>query len=533
MLILKIKQAEYALADGRLDEACEIASAAGIREHRRGQKLIGKVARALVRRGRDNLENHRIQQALDDCNKASKLAGNLAEVAELKLDVCKAVEAGQARHANQSHKLAQARKRIENGWLSAGECILGEIPSANGQAKQLRQHADAARIHMADVAAKVRKALDAGDFEASLEILHRANLNPNCNGQIGELKSRLKNLAVEKIRSCFEAGRIDQALATFRIAEPVTGKTGPMQELESALGNCISAARMAADGKPRQAVIALKKVAVMYPSAKWLNTAADSLQRAANLLEEVATGPLGLIEPAREQFAADDDENPLPGMPYNHSEPVPEQNEFRPIMPEKPTDSPKSRFVLQIDGVGSFLVVRDATTTVGPVSSSSRPLVPLIADPNLPTAALERSDDDYFLRCQAAISVNGAQTTQKLLADGDKIALSHRCTMKFSIPNPASTTAVLDLTGARLPHADIRKVLLMDREILIGPELSSHIRTADLDKAVALYFRDNRMYCPNAMTAADGKPLGPGDALPIGKPVQVAGLSLVLTEFES
>ena len=48
MLILRLKQAETAVADGRLDEAFEIVQSEQIRQHRRGQKLIGRLAGAFV-----------------------------------------------------------------------------------------------------------------------------------------------------------------------------------------------------------------------------------------------------------------------------------------------------------------------------------------------------------------------------------------------------------------------------------------------------------------------------------------------------
>ena len=51
MLILRIKQAEHALADGRLDEAYDIVAARekDLRGNRGGQELAGELARAAGR----------------------------------------------------------------------------------------------------------------------------------------------------------------------------------------------------------------------------------------------------------------------------------------------------------------------------------------------------------------------------------------------------------------------------------------------------------------------------------------------------
>ena len=75
VLILRLKRAESAIADGRLDEAFDIVQSDDIKQHRNGQRLIGQLARAFTKRGRENLDAERIQSALADCNKAEKLAG--------------------------------------------------------------------------------------------------------------------------------------------------------------------------------------------------------------------------------------------------------------------------------------------------------------------------------------------------------------------------------------------------------------------------------------------------------------------------
>ena len=95
-----------------------------------------------------------------------------------------------------------------------------------------------------------------------------------------------------------------------------------------------------------------------------------------------------------------------------------------------------SRFVMHIDGIGGFLVLRENRITIGPISSSAQPMVGLMADPNLPVVTIERIEDDYFIRSSSPIHVNDASVTNKLLVDGDRISLSPRCSMKFHIPNP-------------------------------------------------------------------------------------------------
>jgi hypothetical protein len=119
-------------------------------------------------------------------------------------------------------------------------------------------------------------------------------------------------------------------------------------------------------------------------------------------------------------------------------------------------------------------------------------------------------EDDYFLR-----STTGA--SGKLLSGGDKINISPRCRFVFNVPNPSSTTAVLDLTAGRLPRADMRRVILLDRDLIIGPGPASHIRADHLTESVVLQVRDGVLRC-GSQTITPGTPVA-----------LAGGVSLVVT----
>jgi len=190
------------------------------------------------------------------------------------------------------------------------------------------------------------------------------------------------------------------------------------------------------------------------------------------------------------------------------------------------------RFVLQIDGAGSYLVFRDRIITAGPVSSSQRPDVGLVADPDMPVAKIERVDEDYFIHSQDSIQVNSKPVKDKLLANGDRVELSLRHIMKFNLPNAASTTGCLDISSGRLCHPDIRKVILMDRDILIGPSMAEHICTAQAQSKITLYLNQDRLLCrSDEQILVNNKPLDPRHGLVMNTPIKIGQLSLVLTEF--
>ncbi|MHC4323698.1 MAG: hypothetical protein ACYSUX_05445 [Planctomycetota bacterium] len=531
MLILRLKQAASAIADGRLDEAFDIVQSKDIRDHRRGQKLIGRLALAFSERGRENLEAERIQLALVDCNKAEKLAGNTADVAKLRSAICSEMEQKRLRSRHRSFKVNQARQHIQDGWISAGEEILKEAGNEDGQAGIVLQQAAAARLHTSDAITKAEKALQRNDLDAAIDFVLKTGAAGSQNEQVVELISKIRSLAAGQIKENFDSGRLDLAVSLWQRVSPIADGCSEISELGSALGQCSKAAGYISAGRPREAVNLLRKVKLTCPSAQWLGAVTEQSRQAAELLDELAASPLGL-DIARRQ---DMDERIQ--QTDNETENVSEAQ--RQAMPNERSSEDRagsslpSKFVLQIDGIGSFYVLRDASITVGPVSSSARPTVGLMVDPNLPAVTFERSDDDYFIRSSSPVRVNDAATTNKLLVDADRINLSPRCGMKFNIPNPASTTATLSLPGTRLGRADVRRIILMDRDILIGPTEGGHILAESLDETIALFVQNGRLHCKaKEKILIDEKTVSSTASLPVNKQIRIGQISMVLTELK-
>lgn len=528
MLILRLKQAETAIADNRLDEAFEIVQSENIRQHRRGQKLIGRLARAFARRGQENLETERIQLALLDCNKAEKLAGNTLEVAKLRSAICAEMEQRRLRDHHRSFKVVQARQHIQDGWLSAGEQILDGTDDQDSQAGIVRQQAEVARLQIGQAVNKVEQALTRNDLESAIEIALKAGIAGNQNHEIVELISKLRTMAVKKIRENLDEGRMNLAHSFWQKVSPIANGCGEISELGRALAQCRQAAEYIAAGQPREAVPLLCKVKLVCPSAKWLTTLTDQTRQAADLLDELATSPIGLD-------ITDDEDLRTEGQRTDGISNI-SNGQPRAIGYESSDvceGSLPSKFVLQMDGIGSFIVLRDKRITVGPVSSSAQPTVGLMADPNLPVATIERADDDYFIRSASPVRVNDATTTNKLLVNGDRIGLSPRCSMRFTIPNPASTTAILTLSTARLGRADVRQIILMDRDILIGSNAGSHIHAESLEETIALFVKNGRLLCKAKQNIlVDEKPVSATSGLPIEKPIRIGRISMVLSELK-
>jgi len=534
VLILRIKQAECALADGRLDEAFEIAKAEDVRHHRHGQRLVGRLARAYLQRARQALEGNRLDLALADCNKAEKLAGNSDDVAQLREAVCRAIVERQQGHEQDALRVAQARERIADGWHSVGGQILAEANPGDAQAELLKQELAAARLHTEDAVAKAEEALKRSDIVAAVDFIRAAGVVKARNGRAGELLGRIRKLAGEQVQAGLEQGRIDRAQLLLQRLAPLDGDSPEMTELRRALTHCHQAAELVAAGQPGGALPLLRKVKAMYPSARWLDKAIGDVKQAAEALEELDAGPLGLsiadAAGSREQTMEGDE----PAAPARQELPRRIVRGMDARMDNRDTSPLPSEFVMQMDGIGSYLVFRGARVTIGPISSSARPTLGLMAEPNLPVVSIERVDADYFVRSQSAVQVNGESVTEKLLADGDTIALSPRCRLRFRLPNPASTTALLLLSGARLGRPDIRHILLMGRDILVGPYTNHHVQTEHLEDTITFFEQNDRLLCRASQPVTiDNRPMQPEKGLTMDQPIRIGKLSMVLARFHA
>jgi hypothetical protein len=467
MLILRIRQAEVALSDGRLDEAFELIRPEPARTHRRGQRVMGKLVRALIHRGETHLSDERYLAALADCEKAQQLAGNLPDIVELRRKASDAMLDQQKVARRSAQVLAAAQQHIDRGELSRGAQLLKNVGEES------------------------RAVFLMNEIEAKRDRLERAP----------ELRQQLQQQ--------IEAGRLDLADLNAAELRSIDGQNLESQALLSALDQCRSAWQMIQSGELRRAEETVRRHANMFPKAKWVAETSRQLSELARMMEEVRSGPLSMLAGSRDTTVAMPSpkampkQMPPPGAPglwaalgANGSSPV-------------TNGSLPSKFILRVDGAGSFLVLRQPSVTIGPVSSSRVPDVGVIAEPGLPVATIDRVEDDYFLR-GSAIAGN------KLLASGDPIALSPRCKMNFILPHVASTTAVIDLTAARHPRSEIRRIILLDRDLVIGPGPNTHVRADQLTQPVVLKVRGDRLVTDSG-------------ELPLGQTVQTGNVSLVIS----
>ena len=540
MLILRIRQAECALADGRLDEAFELADRHDVRSHRRGQRLVGRLVRSLAERGRKHLAAGRLAEAAADSEKARRFGGMMPEVAELRNKTAEALLTHHRAERAQARLVAAARDQIDRGHLSAGGQILAAVAEQDSAAGEIRRDLAARRETARDAVTRARDALGRDDWQAAAKQLARVRpADAAADTAYIALAAQIATLARERIQTALDRGDVRLAGALLDRLLPVDGEAVETQHLRQAVAQC----RLAWDHldrcQPRQAAEITRRLASLLPGAKWVPNVARQLQQAAELMDELRAGPLSLCavgsmdetiaQPARPPHPAPP---PIPAgnghaLHFARATPTP------PPIPQVNTPSGEalpSRFVLQVDGAGSYLVLTQPRVTIGPVNSSRAPDVGLMTDASAASATIERVEEDYFLRPAGPMAVNGRACAGKLLTSGDELGLSPRCRLTFRQPSAASTSAVLDLTGTRVPRADVRRVILLDRELVIGPGVGAHVRADELTDKVVLVVRDGRMFVQTAqpILVAD-REIAPRSAVPMGQHVKAGPVSFVAT----
>lgn len=506
---MRFKRIQTALADGRLDEAFDLLRDPDLRAHRTGQKLLTQLSEACLARGREHLEAQRLSAALEDCNRAEKLAGNTAEVQDLRRRICLTIEDARVQSRRRAEQLARAKAQLENGMLSAGREMLDGCE--DGQALLLLKNAELDRTAADSAVKRVRAALDGSDVKQAIALYRQGRLDTSSHDQAAAVLKDIAAAAAGQVRRFMQAGQLAAAVSLLESFNGQARQFDELQSLRQAVGYCLSGARAAGAGRFAQAAVDLQKALLLNPEAGWIKEAVKEARLGAQAYETLQTGPLGLVETA--SLAGPDTGKKMdePDKLWKQT-PLPQ-----PLYKEScPSESQMKKYLLQIDGIGSFVVLPGRCVTVGPISSSMAADVGLVTSPEAQVKQIRRSEGDYFM------SDKGSED-EHLLSDGDRIEITPRCRLQFTLPHPASGTAVLKLGGARLPRSDVQSILLMDREILIGPARNCHVQSGQVTSIVTLFGRDERFYAKS-----EG---GEQEAIETGQTVRIGSLRFVLVPY--
>lgn len=427
------------------------------------------------------------------------------------------------REKRRAERLLQAaRRQVEAGRLDVAREMLCRLGDDRVRVRMLMDELNDRQLSADACLRQAEQAIAREDWATALEELRRARDADPSDARVVEASSRLVPAICSRASALLSAGRIDQAAQLVDLlGRSSLPPTPAVADLSRAISACRAAVREIANGRAAEAVEHVQRVTQLFPKLAWSRDTLDGLRQAAEALARVRVGPLGLLLDA-------------PAAPMQTTAPPVGSGSSILLSHRAASPAPgrlPSRFVLRVDGVGGFVVVTGDRITVGPVSGSTLPCVPLVTDPSAVLATIERRDEDYFIHGGTGLVVNDRPATQRLLASGDRIALSPRCRLAFSLPHAATTTAALDLVSARYPRGDVRRVILLDSELVIGAGPTSHVRLDALPEPIVLQRRGASMQVASShgVEVARGSRLDRCRPLPFDTPLKCQGVSFVLT----
>jgi hypothetical protein len=526
VLILRLKRCERALVGGRLDEAMKLLLPADARAHRRGQELLDRLVVALVERGRGHLAEGRLDAAEADWHAAASLAGNTPAVTQLRASIDLMMRDRRRETDERRRATSTVDRFVRQGQFT----LAADVARAGAELDPVGARVISAEIEVGRAAVErlttdVAGALARDDWETAVHHLTAARSISAGEPRVQQLKRQVGDRIAGEAERLMNAGRLDEAVCVLRKAVALGSGVTAIESLWRGFDQCQRAWQFVRGGQFREAREVLERLGRTWPDARWITSAEEELERACEAIKAVRGGTLGMLEMGEATVAC-----PLAAAALS---PVGIGGiAMKPAVGRAAQPAPSPRqFLLHVDGAGSFLVLQRSKIDVGPVSGS-RPIdLPLITAAGSPTVTFSRCDEDYFLTAAVAVPVNDRSAAGgKLLASGDRIALGPRARIEFRRPNAASGTAVLRVSGARLPWGGVREVLLMDREIVLGTSSSAHVRVRDCAAPIIVQSAgDGRWVCKAEETiVADGRAIGCSSEVAEGARVVVGGVSFVI-----
>ncbi len=539
----RLKAAEAAVAGGLLDEAFAMAASPDLGDGRRQRKLLSQLAEALMRRGQDHLLGKRFDDAMTDFDRAARCGHPAEKVIEWQDRAKDAKRHHQATARRQDAAIAEARNHLAAGSIAGANQARETAPMENSEIAALSQaiHSQAERAKASLDAA--RSALRENDLPRAVQQYRIARtLHAKLDG-LGEMETVLYERVIREVTQDYRGGKLTRAHQQMRMLEDVGRGRNERVELEEALRLADAAAKALAGDHYTQAGVLLGRLMQVGLEAGWVQEVRERLKILEESRRSLLEGPLGLLcdAGARDRLAiargVEAETRSIPRdvrarsgaspSPRSGVSPSPRNGVApSPVVP-LPVDSgllPR-RILLQIDGVGSFLVLRGDRIGVGR-AGSKRAELELLSDLSERHAEIIRAGEDYFVVCSQGVELTGRRVDHALLQDGDRVRLGHRVRLTFRRPSLKSITAVLDLgEGVRAAAGDCRRVILWDGPILMGSTRESHIPLPSHLGGFILLDRAGQLF------ARTMGPAGEAYHLPLGVQTTIGGLRLSANGF--
>lgn len=474
MLLLQFKRAEMALADGRLDEAWRIVSLPRVREHRRGQALLGRLLEAWLGRASEHLDHGRLEQAMQDYRRAGAIESDAPAVAALGDRVRQAIRERDRAAEREGSALRHAADRIAAGAWSSAHRILHGFGDSNGQAASLMRDLSARASGFERDRQAAEAALERSDWATAAGLIARLRGLRAEDGRIEDLRQRLVRGGGRDLEAALKASRTTQADALASVLRAVVRPTdGEVVALDAV--DALRRTRMSlAEGRVGEAADHAARAAGLMPEAGWIGQMGQELREATATLQRIGVGPLAGFAAGDAGYRGEAETAELPKRPLAATS------------VERTTPELGGVEVLSIDGVGAYVLCRGGRTVVGPALKSGVDL-PVVTNPSAGMMTFSREGEGYTLEVEG-------EGRARPVRDGERITFAPGTRLRFDQPHPASGSATVALLRGRVAGSDARQAILMDGQFVIGAGAQAHVRIDTLEKSLVVFARPDGLF---------------------------------------
>ncbi|MBL8879526.1 MAG: hypothetical protein JNG88_10440 [Phycisphaerales bacterium] len=518
-LFVRLRAAENALNEGRIDEAFAALREPDLRGHRRSQRLLDGLAASLLARARVHAHAAHWDEAVADLNRIHDIARGSPEVEELRRQVSDEMITRRARGAAHDQAIARAADHLRAGRLESGRAAIDQVDDARRR-EELRDELDIRMRRSDELLDRAEAALSDGDVLTAARIWHDARTRHGSTPRGDLFAGRISPRLRDELDANFREGRLERLLAGLHLASALREADPAMAEYER-LGALLS--RVAGDlsrsdyGLLREGLL---QISARRSSARWVE---ETLRYVADVIaarEKLLASPIGLLtgRSAHDQTQAHAQRRESPRKPQNA--PIP-----------SPVANAESSALVLIDGTGSALLVRRDTLRIGRAGGGSEVDAPIPADLMSHHADIVRAGEDYFLVAYGPTLVNQREVRRALLRDGDRLTFGSRAARAtFHKPSSKSESAVLRLADrCRLPQ-DVSSIVLFKDTCTVGPQPSCHIQTREGDSRVLIVQSGGGLHARRL--SADNKPMDRSEPLLAGTPLMVGDQRITMNQYD-
>ena len=519
LLIVRLKAAENAYKDGRLDEAFRLATAADIREHRRGAALLTKLTDKFVERARAHFADERFTEALGDLDKAEAGGVKLDKIAELRQQIRVVANEVQRQERSRRERLDDAKHRMEAGSLVAGKQILAGAGDEDADARKLVGDIENRQRQVAEGFAQVQRMIKDKQLVAAIERFKKVRRLCPQAPEAAALESSLCSQVVANAREALDAGRINRAAEEVALLGEVGRLLPVRRDLEDVI-EVAKAASSALDKRDfegaRRNVLRLQGLA---GKVGWINKTADHLQKLDGILTALYAGPLG------EHAKAHGRRQVEPTGAY-----APSLADTVMLKDRAAGATLPNRLLLLVDGGGSYLLVRKDRASIGRAMTQNQADIPIRSDLAERHAEVARVEDDYFLFSSRDVDVDGRATRHHLLRNGNRVSLTRNARFTFRMPHRQSPSGLLEISSTTHMPNDVRRIILFRQTAMMGFGKSVHVACNSAVHDLILFERAGRLWVRpqrNGRIDTEARPVE------IGQQMELFNISFIIQPWKT